>query len=142
MIGIGVRDMARPGPGRDDERRDAGAVAEVVERLDVAGVVVAAAFVEGDEDGGALPQFLLAWTASTIFFTKPSNRFELGRGRVAVEPAVGFTNETAGRVPFWISLYRSVVSWMCARPAGIGHDRGGVLEGVADVAVGVVGELT
>jgi hypothetical protein len=54
-------------------KRDAGAVAEEVERLHVARVVVAAAFVEGDEDGGVL-RIGDACTWSTIFFTNPSNR--------------------------------------------------------------------
>ena len=40
--------------GDNHDQRDAGAVAEVVERLHVARVVVAAAFVEGDEDRGVL----------------------------------------------------------------------------------------
>ena len=41
---------------RDHDHRDAGAVAEEVERLNIARVPVAAAFVEGDEDRGVLPQ--------------------------------------------------------------------------------------
>src|SRR5580698_1995480 len=50
VIGIVVSDVAVTRVRRHGEEDDAGAVAEEVERLDVAGVVVAAAFVFGDED--------------------------------------------------------------------------------------------
>ena len=56
MVAVLVRDVAAGGVRRHDDQRDARAVAEEVERLHVARVVVAAAFVEGDEDGGVLPQ--------------------------------------------------------------------------------------
>src|SRR6202035_2505211 len=50
VIGIGMRDVARDQIRRDHDQRDTGAVAEEVERLHIARVVVAAAFIEGDED--------------------------------------------------------------------------------------------
>ena len=37
-------------------QRNAGAVAEIIQRLHVSGVVVTAALIEGDEDRGVLPQ--------------------------------------------------------------------------------------
>ncbi len=55
MIVIGVYDLTPLGIGRDGEQRDPRAVAEEVHRLNVARVPVAAPFIEGDEDGGALP---------------------------------------------------------------------------------------
>ena len=55
MVRISVRDMAARGKLGDHEQRDARAVAEEVQRLNVPGVVVAAAFIVGDEDHGVLP---------------------------------------------------------------------------------------
>jgi hypothetical protein len=43
--------------GGYDNQRDPGAVTEEVERLHIAGVTVAAALIEGDEDGGTCPSF-------------------------------------------------------------------------------------
>src|ERR1700733_15975006 len=56
MVSIAVVDHATGGIRRDDEKRDAGAIAEEVDRLDITGVIVSAAFIEGDEDGSARPQ--------------------------------------------------------------------------------------
>lgn len=44
--------------GNHDER-NAGSVTEEIKRLDIAGVIVAATFIHGDEDRGALPEFLV-----------------------------------------------------------------------------------
>src|SRR5581483_9536067 len=56
----------------------------------------------------------LAWTASTIFFVNPSKRFSFEDDGWPSTSPLGFTKETAGSVPFWISLYKFAVSWMCA----------------------------
>src|ERR1700722_20225001 len=56
----------------------------------------------------------LDWTASTIFLVNPSNRLSLEEAGWPSTNPLGLTTETAGRVPFWISLYRFAVSWMWA----------------------------
>ena len=56
MIRIVVSDVTPRGIRRDNDQRDTGAVAEEVHRLHVSGIVVAAALILGDEDGGVLPQ--------------------------------------------------------------------------------------
>ena len=50
MVGVGVADVTSTGEGRDDDERNAGSVTEEVQRLNVAGVVIAAALVEGDDE--------------------------------------------------------------------------------------------
>ena len=60
--------MAGFGEERDGDDRNSGAVAEEVKRLNVAGVVVAAALVEGDEDGGATPQRGIGFDGDDDFF--------------------------------------------------------------------------
>src|SRR5260370_35949392 len=47
-----MADVASAGEGRNDNQRNARPVAEEVQRLNVAGVIVAAAFVEGDDQRG------------------------------------------------------------------------------------------
>src|ERR1700742_2368668 len=56
----------------------------------------------------------LALTASTIFLEKPSNRSSLDDDGWPSTRPLGFTNDTAGSVPFLMSAYRLAVSWMCA----------------------------
>jgi hypothetical protein len=56
VIIVGMIDMAFLGVGRNCNERNARAVAEEIERLDKAGIVVAAAFVGGDEDRRRRPQ--------------------------------------------------------------------------------------
>ena len=50
MIRIGVRNVAALAVWRHHDHGDAGAVAEKIERLDIARIPVSAAFVEGDHD--------------------------------------------------------------------------------------------
>ena len=52
--------MAFLGKGRNRNERNTGAVAEEVNRLDIAGIVVAAAFIEGDEDRRRRPELRIA----------------------------------------------------------------------------------
>src|SRR6202022_1496828 len=60
VIVVGVIDVALLGERRNRNERNAGAVAEEVDRLDIAGIVVAAAFVGGDEDRRRRPEFRIA----------------------------------------------------------------------------------
>lgn len=55
VVSVGARDMSGLGVGRNHQRGYPGAVTKVVERLNVAGVVITAALVEGDDDGCTLP---------------------------------------------------------------------------------------
>ena len=55
MVGVRVVDEARLGERGDGDQGNARPVAEEVERLDVPGVVVAAALVGRDQDGGLAP---------------------------------------------------------------------------------------
>jgi hypothetical protein len=56
MVCVAVVDDASGGVRRNDQQRDTGAIAEVIYRLDVTGVVITAAFIEGDEDRRARPE--------------------------------------------------------------------------------------
>ncbi len=89
--------------GRNDDRRNTSAVTEEVERLNVSRVVVAAAFVEGHDDGGAGPEFRIGFYAVDDLLHEAFEQVQLRRRRVTIEPTIGFTNETAGSVPFWMS---------------------------------------
>ncbi len=87
MVRVVVKDAATRGVRRDDNERDAGAVAEEVDRLHVAGVVVAAAFVEGDEDGGVLPQSRVGLDFIDDLLGEAFEQVELRGGRVSVDEA-------------------------------------------------------
>src|SRR5580698_10588690 len=53
-------------------------------------------------------------TRSTIFLLKPSNRSSFEEAGWPSTRPLGFTNDTAGRLPPEMSAYRLVESWMCA----------------------------
>src|ERR1700733_13282079 len=57
---------------------------------------------------------LFPFTASTIFWVKPSNRLSLDEEGCPSTKPLGLTNETAGSLPSAMSAYRLEVSWMCA----------------------------
>src|ERR1700730_6266918 len=61
VVMVGVIDMALLGEGRNRDKRNPGAVAQEVDRLDISGIVVAAAFVGGNEDRGRLPEVGIAF---------------------------------------------------------------------------------
>ena len=52
VISVAMADVAAGGEGRHDDERNAWAIAKEIERLDVAGIVVTAAFVHGDDKRG------------------------------------------------------------------------------------------
>ncbi len=88
MLGVDVADMPSPREGRNSDHRNARPGAEEIDRLDKAGVVVAAALVYRDEDGGLGP---LRWVALRELDDVSGEGFEeapLGGSRVAVKRAV------------------------------------------------------
>src|SRR5579864_9165524 len=84
-----MRDVSSLGERRNHQRGNSGAVSEIVEGLNVAGVIVTAAFVEGDDDGGTLPQLLIGLDAVNDFLHEAFEQVELRRSGVTVEPSVG-----------------------------------------------------
>ena len=78
----------------------------------------------------------LACTASTIFFVKPSNRSSLEEAGWPSTSPLGLTKETAGkRSVLDVVVEIGRVLDVRGADSGIGHDRGVVLEWIADVAV-------
>lgn len=59
MVGVGVADVAAAGEGRNGDQGNARAIAKEVERLNVAGVIVAAALVQSDKESGGVKQFFV-----------------------------------------------------------------------------------
>ena len=86
-------------------QRNARAIAEEVERLNITGIVVAAAFVEGDEDRRVLPRES-DWPAPHPRFScvKPSKRSSFEEDGWPSTKPLGLTKETAGSVPFAMSV--------------------------------------
>src|SRR5216684_8345345 len=60
MLGVAVLDVAAAREKRDGDHRDTRARAEEVDRLDEARIIVAAAFVHGDENRRLRPLLLVA----------------------------------------------------------------------------------
>src|SRR6185437_13181529 len=56
MVIIGVLDMAAAGKGRHGNHGDARAIAEEIQDLDLAAVIIAAALIGGDEQRRARPE--------------------------------------------------------------------------------------
>ena len=68
MVVIGVIDKPSPGKGRNDNQGNPRPVSEKGEGLDIAGVVIAPSFIEGDEDRGVFPDFRMALDEGHCFF--------------------------------------------------------------------------
>ena len=132
---VDVADVAAARERRDRDHRDARAGAEEVDRLDEAGVVVAATLVDGDEDRGILPHLRVRLGQVDDVAREGLEEVELRRGRVAVDGAIRLDvghrrqravleiDEQIGHVAHVIGPHRRIV--------------GLILERIADVAVAV-----
>src|SRR5690349_16088163 len=82
--------MAAAGKRRNGDQRDARSIAEKVQRLDVAGVVVSAALIHGDEEYGGRKKFWVRCEMIHDFPVHALEEVELRRRRVTVQQTVGF----------------------------------------------------
>jgi len=87
MIGVGVIDMALLGIWRDGDQWNAGAVAEEIDRLDVAGIVIASPFIHRDQNRGLSPERFIALNARDQINDKV---FIGGRGRIGGVTGLAF----------------------------------------------------
>src|SRR5258708_12829650 len=87
MVGIIVRDLSADAVWGHHNHRDPRAIAKEIERLNVPGIVVAAAFINRDEDGCAGPQFRIAFYRVDNLLRKALEKIELGRSRMSVHPS-------------------------------------------------------
>src|ERR1700733_16016808 len=90
VVGVGVVDFASRAEWGDDQQRNAGAVAEESDGLDVTGVVVTAAFVKCNENCGAGPQIRMALQVVDQSFGKALKDIELRRSWMAIRRPAGF----------------------------------------------------
>ena len=77
VVCIGVADVAAAGERRNGDERNARAVAEKVQRLDVAGVIEAPALVQSDEQNGGRKQFLVGGEMIHDFLSHGLEKVEL-----------------------------------------------------------------
>ena len=92
--------MAAGAEGRNRDHGNAGAIAEEVERLDVARVPISAGFVPGDENGGFSPQLRIGVERRQNVENVAFEQINLRALRVTVEQTVRFPNDTDGRSLF------------------------------------------
>src|SRR5262249_37027822 len=90
VVIIRVHHPAALGIGGHHQEGNARTVAEEIERLREPGIPVAATLVEGDEQGGLLPEMALRLEAVEDFVQHGFEEIELGAGRVPIEEAVRF----------------------------------------------------
>src|SRR5262249_232421 len=90
MVIVGVIDVAALGKGGNDDERDARTVTEEVQRLEVAGIPVTAAFVKGNDEGRIFGQFVMALEPGEKAVDKRFKYVQLGAGRMSVTKAVRF----------------------------------------------------
>ena len=79
VVGIRVVNVPRFYVGRHGEEDDTRAVAEVIERLYVAGIIVTAAFILGDEDRGVFPELRVLLDFIYDLLAEAFKEIELGR---------------------------------------------------------------
>ncbi len=134
VVGVGVVDRPRAGVRRDREHRHPGAVAEEGHRLDVPQVVVAAALVEGDQDGGVGEELRLRHHPLHHVAGEVLEQRQGGVAGVAVVVA-GLHEGDRGQAAGGDRGGEVVVAVEVGALRRAGHDRGGVLHRVADPAV-------
>src|SRR6266478_1715159 len=137
VVGVGVADVPATAKGRNHNERNTRTIAEEVQRLDVAGVIVAAAFVERNNQRGGRKQFGFGLEEVDDFLHHALEQIELRRSRVAVEQAVRFheRNRRKGACLNGGIEIRSILDMRGTLPR-VSHDGVGVGLKVANVAVG------
>ena len=100
--------------GRDHDHRNAGAVTEEVQRLNVAGVIVAAAFVEGDEDRRGLPQSRIGLHSVDDLLHEAFEQIQLRGSRVAIDESARLHIRDGRQVAAGDIGVQVVVSFRCA----------------------------
>src|SRR6266478_5747141 len=125
------------GERRHNDQRDARPIAEEVQRLDIAGVIVTTAFIEGDDESGVGEEFGSGHEVIDGLLDHAFQEAELRGRRVTVEQAVRLDegNGRQGRGVDSFEEIRRILDVSCTLRS-VAHD--GVGEGleVADVAVG------
>src|SRR2546427_197754 len=114
------------------------AVAEEVDRLEEARITVAAALVEDDEEGGLGEECRLRFELVENLVDHRFEEVELRTRRMAVDEAVRLHIGDGGQVAV-LEGVEKIAHVLDVRLTlrGITHDRGGILERIADVTVPV-----
>src|SRR5580698_1146990 len=139
MVSIAVVDHSTGGVRRNDEQWNTRAIPEEIDGLNVARVVVAAAFIEGNEDRSARPQ-----GRSLHLIDDPRHKsfeqVELRRSRVAIQESIRLHDRNRRQIAESDVLIQAGgvlnVGFALSR---IGHDVSRVLKRVTDIAIAVVG---
>ena len=136
VIAVLMRDVTALGVLRDDDQGNACTIAEEVDRLDVARVIVSAALVEGDEDGSVVPKRRVGLDLVDDLLDEAFKEIEFGGRRVTVVHAAGLDDGDRGQVT-GIDIFVEFGGVRDVRLTGrLGtHELGLILEGVADVAI-------
>src|SRR5260370_9694882 len=136
MVVITVDHLAAAGEGRDHKQRNAGAVAEEIERLNEPRIPVTAALVKRNHEGGLFKQF--RWGLKLIYnvFDHGLEEIELRASRVSVDETVGFHVGDRRQLAL-IEIIEEIdrVLDVLLALLRVAHDRFRVGERVADVAV-------
>ena len=72
---------------------------QIVDRLDVSGVVISATFVDRDHDRGGLPELFVGLHLIDNAFGERLEQVDFGRGGWLSLNVLGFTNDTDGKFP-------------------------------------------
>src|SRR5580704_18295072 len=99
MVGIGVIDEARLGERRHCDQHGARPVYEEVDRLDIAGIIVAADSSKVIRIAVSRHNEWFCWTAWMMFFANASNSGGVEVPGWLSSRRSGLTKETAGSVP-------------------------------------------
>src|SRR5260370_6306622 len=138
VVGVAMADVASAGEGRNDNQRNARPVAKEVQGLNVAGVIVAAAFVEGDDQRGFSEKIGPGSQVVEGLLDHAFEEVEFGGRRMTINQAVRLDEGHGGR-RFWLDGGQENRPLLVGRGPRVRvlHDWDGVQLAVADVAVGL-----
>src|SRR5215813_13909867 len=97
VVGVSVVDVATLGEVRYNNQWNPWSVAEEVERLNVSGIIVAAAFVQGDHQGCACKQLGIRLQAVNDLLCHAFKQIKLRRSRMPVKQAIGLHERNCGQ---------------------------------------------
>src|SRR5438128_2562140 len=138
MVSIRVDHFTTTGILGDGNEGNARPIAEEVDRLEETRVPVATTLIEGDEEGRLFEEGRMRLELVEDLVDHRFKQIELRTRRMAVDEAVGLYIGDGGQVAA-IEVVEEIDHILDVRLAlrGIAHDRGGILERIADVTIPV-----
>src|SRR5215469_14225731 len=140
MVCVFVRNVARPGVGRNHDHRNARPVPEEIKGLRESGIVITTAFIRGNENGRTRPELRIRLHRVHYLLDEAFIKVPLRGSRMTVHPAARLHegDRRQSSIGDIVVKIRGVLKVRVTNLL-VGHDLSLILETVANVAVLIAG---